>query len=790
MSFDFTVKEFILGNGTGTPTLQFYKRGFELNGGGVSPSWQDIILSGNTALTLTNALADGLNYLKLFGGTEQRNLPSGYTQVEYLESSNTQWINTGYYPNANTKFEISGTQGNTDSALFGLSVVFYCFNNSGSTTFYGFCGDAGSFNFTMGSVPVVLTMSATDGIVINGTKYIDLTASSTTADYPMALFGRMNNSTGEVAKLGYHRINYAKVYENNILIHNYIPCRRNSDNVLGMYDTVSKTFLTNQGTGDFTAGADVTTPSPDTPMDIVCNNGVVKVRHQSGLPLGYQAVEYIESSGTQYIDTGVARGSSDFVAEYDMNMVTANGARFAFAGANWNVSSYLAFDTSDNTFDVGQGITDHVQGALNTRYKLKAEYKVGSIVLSLYDNNGTLLASTTRTNNSWVSSNTDSWLFGTVRDIPSSASFSYTLKSFGGKIWQGTTLVRNLIPCRRNSDNVIGMYDLVNNTFLPNAGTGNFTAGTDVDAIEIYTDGTVETVQVTGKNLFDKNDIAYNNSTILADGSIISAENIYVLDYIPVQPNTIYTYSSTTNSARAYNKRIVCFDANKNYITSIADTTGNPSGQFSITGTTPANTKYVRVACSNDQMATAQLEQGSTATSYEPYFNGGTATAEMLLKIGTYQDVQEVIAGGVTRNVGIKVLDGTEDWTAYNGGVYFPLGGGGSLPATTVAYCSHFSYAGSDALIANLPMGGFTIATNGNCSFKSSDTATKADWRAYLASQYANGTPVIIVYPKSSATTETVTGQPLTIQEGTNIVEITQSAIDNLGLEVSYKATV
>ena len=73
--FNFTVKEFLLGGDTGTPTLQFYKRGFELNSNGESPSWQDIILSGNGSLTLTNAKADGLNYLKLFGGTEQRNMP-------------------------------------------------------------------------------------------------------------------------------------------------------------------------------------------------------------------------------------------------------------------------------------------------------------------------------------------------------------------------------------------------------------------------------------------------------------------------------------------------------------------------------------------------------------------------------------------------------------------------------------------------------------------------------------------------------------------------------------------
>ena len=92
MSFNFTVEQFKLGSGTGTPSLQFYKRGFDIGGSGSSPSWQDIVLSGNGSLTLTNAKADGLNYLKLFGGTEQRNLPEGYTQLEYLQSDGTQEI--------------------------------------------------------------------------------------------------------------------------------------------------------------------------------------------------------------------------------------------------------------------------------------------------------------------------------------------------------------------------------------------------------------------------------------------------------------------------------------------------------------------------------------------------------------------------------------------------------------------------------------------------------------------------------------------------------------------------
>lgn len=52
---------------------------------------------------------------------------------------------------------------------------------------------------------------------------------------------------------------YGKIYKfalniNNILVRNMIPARRNSDNVLGMYDTVTNTFFTNSGSGTFIAG--------------------------------------------------------------------------------------------------------------------------------------------------------------------------------------------------------------------------------------------------------------------------------------------------------------------------------------------------------------------------------------------------------------------------------------------------------------------------------------------------------------------------------------------------------
>lgn len=45
-----------------------------------------------------------------------------------------------------------------------------------------------------------------------------------------------------------------KIWKGNILLRNFVPCYRKSDNVVGMYDTVKGEFYTNSGTGQFLAG--------------------------------------------------------------------------------------------------------------------------------------------------------------------------------------------------------------------------------------------------------------------------------------------------------------------------------------------------------------------------------------------------------------------------------------------------------------------------------------------------------------------------------------------------------
>jgi len=69
--------------------------------------------------------------------------------------------------------------------------------------------------------------------------------------------GALNAETALAKHPG--RIYSSKIWDNDILVRNMVPAQRTSDSEIGMYDTVSKTFFTNAGTGTFTAGPEVGT---------------------------------------------------------------------------------------------------------------------------------------------------------------------------------------------------------------------------------------------------------------------------------------------------------------------------------------------------------------------------------------------------------------------------------------------------------------------------------------------------------------------------------------------------
>lgn len=167
------------------------------------------------------------------------------------------------------------------------------------------------------------------------------------------------------------------------------------------------------------------------------------------------------------------------------------------------------------------------------------------------------------------------------------------------------------------------------------------------------------------------------------------------------------------------------------------------------------------------------------------------ATAEMLLAISDNKDEQNVTSGDVIRNIGYVIFDGSETFTtstAY-GNACLIRGASSSWGAdrSEAVLCTHF--LGMPTTTGQREDYTCFFNSTGHFYFRLEDN-TVATFKQFLADQYNAGTPVIVVYPLAEPTTETVTGQHLHIQAGTNIVEITQASIDNLGLEVSYKGTV
>ena len=206
------------------------------------------------------------------------------------------------------------------------------------------------------------------------------------------------------------------------------------------------------------------------------------------------------------------------------------------------------------------------------------------------------------------------------------------------------------------------------------------------------------------------------------------------------------------------------------------------------------------------------ISLGSTATPYMPYgeiYTDGevetiadsanhTATVATLLGVGDYRDTQNINTGAITRNVGVKVLDGTEDWAFRNptlslfyatiAGTYFNDSQANHLALST-------NFLGVKVNNRDMPNNSCKCAsltgTNSLQLFiKSTNFASPEDLKSWLAEQYAAGTPVMIVYPLATETTESVTGQTLQVTDGDNVLEITQASLNNLALEAQYQAAV
>ena len=184
-------------------------------------------------------------------GVEESQLPSGYTQLEYIESSGAQYIDTGLKPTQDysmtIKCQSTGTKNNTYAACdtnwqntgFFIGVSVFEFGNASTMSAQNY-----------GENPIVLTLDKTGGYK-DGVKIWNNTSTNTFQTVSnLTLFALNRNGTIQEYLTG--KIYYCTIRDNGTLVRNFIPCK-NPEGAIGMYDTIGKQFYANAGTGNFTA---------------------------------------------------------------------------------------------------------------------------------------------------------------------------------------------------------------------------------------------------------------------------------------------------------------------------------------------------------------------------------------------------------------------------------------------------------------------------------------------------------------------------------------------------------
>jgi len=408
-------------------------------------------------------------------GCGDSGLPSGYKKLEYIESTGTQYIDTGFAPLPTDDFEIKLciTEDNSNGCFFGASNIFQwttvnsaiaLSQTTDKNIYFRYGNNPTTIRcMTIADTPIIASLRGTTLTIGNNTETITRESSWSSTVPTLYLF---NRHLANPAQLAYckGRIYYLKWFSNNALVRNMIPAK-NSSNVVGMYDLVTNTFFTNAGEGDFIAG----------PEDTSC---VVPVKVTREVPLAYKQLEYIESTGTQYIDTGINVGTtSNFNLDLDFSTLTTpptTDAKAVFScKEGWVYNAYCLlyrYNTNDFRFNgTNLRVGDF---SVNTRYRYTTHYS---------DNTGTLLSEdgTEYTHSLGDNSNLSTLkIFGVPATDKCINMLLHRLKCYSG-----TTLIGNFIPAKRNSDSVLGMYDLVTDTFFTNQGTGTFTAGPEVGTV-------------------------------------------------------------------------------------------------------------------------------------------------------------------------------------------------------------------------------------------------------------------------------------------------------------------
>ena len=448
----------------------------------------------------------------------------GYQRLSYIESSGTQWINTGFTTTAETAIEMDFTtltdNGNHayfcgDWANFGHLFVA----NGATINFLGGTGNnrkivefTANTHYRIQTVPggnktVIIYNGDTDALLASSD--VELTHSGTGE---MTIFA----ARADGYQSSSFRLHSFKLTHQGTVVRNFVPVKRTADGAVGLYDFSTEDFFANGGSGTFIEGkmlgrlvidlsdgsAYAVAGSCEVPVsveggtlsgdtDLRCfgerlefNGPVYLNGHQltaatfsgmgeiANIPGTYRLLSYIESTGTQWINTGFTT-TEDTAIEMDFTTCSDNGNHAYYCGDWANYGHLLVAKVlGGETYFAFYGTNYKIGGfTAHKHYKVQT-FPGGSKTVVLFDGDtGVEIGSTT----SAITRNGtgEMTIFAARADGYQPSSFR--LHSF--KLTHQGTVVRNFIPVERTADGKAGLYDLANDAFYPSNGSTDFVMG-------------------------------------------------------------------------------------------------------------------------------------------------------------------------------------------------------------------------------------------------------------------------------------------------------------------------
>lgn len=374
-------------------------------------------------------------------------IPSGLVELEYIESTGTQYIDTGIKASKNLKVEadINITTASGWVMILGdyTSGSYFSWWRK-DTTMYAYYG---SNNKTLAEQTGKRKYIANNTNNVWSIDSSNITVSPNSSDFSknggnLYLFSVNNGGNYNKASM---KLYSCKIYNNGTLVRDFIPAKRISDGKCGLWDKVNLKFYTDEKGGNFTAGTEKSTIAT------------------IGTP-----IEYIQSSGTQYIDSNfIPKATTRTIMKAEPMSWSAWSAFFGTRNATSPTASqaYIAAIPAATLYR-----SDYFGSSLTAETPTVMQVTNIDKNKNICSFNNIIITNTSST----VNATTNMFLLA-LNDV-GTAKYFLSAKLYSCQIYDGNTLVRDFIPIKTTT-NIYGLWDKVTKAFYPNAGTDAFTGG-------------------------------------------------------------------------------------------------------------------------------------------------------------------------------------------------------------------------------------------------------------------------------------------------------------------------